>query len=68
MADDKLFEALNKLDQLLKTKALEIEIVICGAYAIKLLGYVQNTFTLDVDSLPTLTVQKMKLCNFSYLA
>lgn len=47
---DSLSAALNELDLLLLQKKLNIEIVICGAYAIQLHGYHRQLFTYDVDS------------------
>lgn len=46
-----LTKALDLLDHELKKKRLKIEIVICGAYAIHLLGYNRGEHTLDIDSL-----------------
>jgi hypothetical protein len=36
--DDRLGSALNQLDEELTRRSLNIEIVICGAYALHLLG------------------------------
>lgn len=46
-----LTRALDLLDFELQKKRLKIEIVICGAYAIHLLGYNRSEHTLDIDSL-----------------
>ena len=52
--------ALNQLDQELTKRNLNIEIVICGAYAIHLLGYSRFEHTLDVDSITALRSQEAK--------
>lgn len=49
--EDLLAKALDLLNLELKKKRLKIEIVICGAYAIHLLGYKRSEHTLDIDSL-----------------
>ena len=57
MSKDTLSEALDHLDhldhldKLLIKKSLQIEIVICGAYAIQLYGILRGFHTQDVDSL-----------------
>ena len=47
---DILTAALTNLDKELTKRNLHIEIVICGAYALRLLGYLRSEHTLDVDS------------------
>jgi hypothetical protein len=47
---DILGEALNELNALLKKNHLKIEIIICGAYALEMLGLSPDRKTLDVDS------------------
>lgn len=51
---DILAIALTKLDEELTNKNLNIEIVICGAYALHLFGYSRSEHTLDVDSITKL--------------
>jgi hypothetical protein len=51
MTTNKLTDALNLLDKKLGARRLELEIIICGAYAIQLIGIVRSEHTLDVDSL-----------------
>jgi hypothetical protein len=58
--DDILGVALNLLDQELTKRSLKIEIVICGAYAIHLLGYLRSEYTLDVDSVTELNSSEVK--------
>jgi hypothetical protein len=53
--DDILGSALGHLDDELTKRNLIIKIVICGAYAIHLLGYSRAEYTLDVDSITELT-------------
>ncbi|MBK9324458.1 MAG: hypothetical protein IPM97_16165 [Bdellovibrionaceae bacterium] len=48
--NDKLSVALNQLDEELTKRQLNLEIVICGAYALQLSGYSRLEHTLDVDS------------------
>lgn len=52
--DDILGTALNQLDEALTAKKLNIEIVICGAYALHLFGYQRTEHTLDIDSISEL--------------
>lgn len=52
--------ALTQLDQELTQRNLKIEIVICGAYAIHLLGYTRSEHTLDVDSITELNSNEVK--------
>jgi Nucleotidyltransferase of unknown function (DUF6036) len=49
--NDILAVALTKLDEELTNKNLNVEIVICGAYALHLFGYSRSDHTLDVDSI-----------------
>lgn len=58
--DDTLGAALTLLDQELKKRNLTVEIVICGAYAIHLLGYTRWEHTLDVDSITKLVPAEIK--------
>ncbi|HEY8270844.1 MAG TPA: hypothetical protein VIG33_08125 [Pseudobdellovibrionaceae bacterium] len=53
--DDILGIALTQLDEELTRRSLNMEIVICGAYALHLLGYSRSEHTLDVDSITTLS-------------
>ncbi len=46
--NDVLSLALTQLDEELGKRSLNIEIVICGAYALHLLGYSRSEHTLDV--------------------
>ena len=55
MNDDTLTHALDQLDLLLQRESLQIEIVICGAYAIKLHGFDRGIFTQDIHSITSLT-------------
>lgn len=48
---ERLFEALNLLDQELAKENLEASVVICGAFAIHLQGLVRIEQTQDIDSL-----------------
>lgn len=52
--------ALTQLDQELTQRNLKTEIVICGAYAIHLLGYTRSEHTLDVDSITELNSNEIK--------
>ena len=52
--------ALTQLDQELTRRNLAMEIVICGAYAIHLLGYSRSEHTLDVDSITELQSNEVK--------
>ncbi len=58
--NDILAIALTKLDEELKNKNLNIEIVICGAYALHLFGYSRSEHTLDVDSITQLHSNEIK--------
>ncbi len=58
--DDILSAALAQLDQELAKRKLTIHIVICGAYAIHLLGYSRAEYTLDVDSITELNSNEVK--------
>ncbi|MFN8943090.1 MAG: DUF6036 family nucleotidyltransferase [Pseudobdellovibrionaceae bacterium] len=49
--NDILDRALAQLDDELTQRNLNLEIVICGAYALHLLGYSRSEHTLDVDSI-----------------
>ena len=49
--NDILATALTELDVELTNRNLNIEIVICGAYALHLFGYSRSEHTLDVDSI-----------------
>lgn len=49
-----LDQALDELDLQLTQKALKLQIVICGAYAIQLHGFSRHLHTLDVDSIAEL--------------
>lgn len=53
--DDILDIALTQLDQELTKRGLTVELVICGAYALHLHGYLRSEYTLDVDSIIKLT-------------
>lgn len=53
--NDVLSLALTQLDEELGKRSLNIEIVICGAYALHLLGYSRSEHTLDVDSITTIS-------------
>lgn len=59
--NDILDIALTQLDQELTQRNLKMEIVICGAYAIHLLGYSRSEHTLDVDSITELNSDEVKL-------
>ncbi len=56
--NDVLDKALAQLDQELTKRNLSIEIVVCGAYALYMLGYSRAEHTLDVDSLTPLRSQE----------
>jgi Nucleotidyltransferase of unknown function (DUF6036) len=58
--NDILAEALTQLDVELTSKNLNIEIVICGAYALHLFGYARSEHTLDVDSITQLHSKEIK--------
>jgi hypothetical protein len=58
--DDILSTALAQLDNELTKRNLSIDIVICGAYAIHLLGYSRAEYTLDVDSVTELNSAEAK--------
>jgi hypothetical protein len=58
--DDILDAALAQLDQELTKRNLSMEIVIYGAYAIRLLGYSRVEHTLDVDSITELVSSEVK--------
>lgn len=58
--NDVLDIALAQLDQELTKRNLNIEIVICGAYAIHLLGYSRAEHTLDVDSISELASSEVR--------
>lgn len=51
MLHNPLKEALDELDSALSLKKLSLEIVICGAFAIQLLGFNRGLQTLDVDTI-----------------
>lgn len=53
--EDLLDKALDLLDNKLMEKRLHVEIVICGAYAIHLLGIARSEHTLVIDSLIEVT-------------
>lgn len=53
--DDILGIALTHLDEELTRRSLTIEIVICGAYALHLHGYLRSEHTLDIDSITALS-------------
>ncbi len=59
MKNNPLKKALDELDSLLSIKKLDLEIIICGAYAIQLLGFERGTHTLDVDTLNKITNPKV---------
>jgi len=50
MANEELLQALTDLDQLLAKKHLTLNIFICGAFAIQLLGFERIEPTKDADS------------------
>ena len=52
--NDLLASALTQLDEELTKRNLNIQIVICGAYALHLFGYSRTEHTLDVDSITQL--------------
>ena len=54
MNNDILDQALDELDLQLTERSLNLQIVICGAYAIQLHGFARNLHTLDVDSITEL--------------
>ena len=58
--NDILATALTQLDQELTKRNLNIEIVICGAYALHLFGYSRSEHTLDVDSITKLHSNEVK--------
>ncbi len=58
--DDILGIALTQLDEELTKRSLTIEVVICGAYALQLLGYSRTEHTLDVDSITKLSSGEIK--------
>lgn len=58
--NDKLSTALFELDQELTKRQLRLEIVICGAYALHLSGYLRVEHTLDVDSITELRSVEVK--------
>jgi DNA primase large subunit len=58
--NDILEVALARLDEELTQKNLTIEIVICGAYAIHLFGYLRAEHTLDIDSVTQLHSKEIK--------
>lgn len=55
----KLDQALDLLDKKLDQKSLELEIIICGAYAIQLIGIQRSEYTLDVDTLKKIQSPKV---------
>lgn len=59
MKKDKLFLALDELDRRLNAESLEIEIFICGAFAIQLHGYSRALHTLDVDTLKEISSEEV---------
>ena len=58
--NDILATALTQLDEELTKRKLNIEIVICGAYALHLFGYSRSEHTLDVDSITKLHSTEIK--------
>ena len=50
MNNNLLHKALDELDSALAKKKLELDILICGAFAIQILGFKRGTYTLDVDT------------------
>ncbi len=58
--NDILATALAELDKELTNRDLNIEIVICGAYALHLFGYSPTDYTLDVDSITKLQSSETK--------
>lgn len=58
--NDILATALTQLDEELTKRNLNIEIVICGAYALHLFGYTRSEHTLDVDSITKLQSNEIK--------
>ncbi len=58
--NDILAVALTKLDEELTNKKLNIEIVICGAYALHLFGYSRSEHTLGIDSITQLHSGEIK--------
>lgn len=58
--NDILATALAELDKELTNRDLNIEIVICGAYALHLFGYSRTDYTLDVDSITKLQSSETK--------
>ncbi len=58
--NDLLKNALTQLDQELTKRDLDTNIVICGAYAIYLLGYSRSEHTLDIDSIIELSSSEVK--------
>lgn len=59
MTDEKLTLALDELDKILCQRSLQIEIVICGAYAIHLHGISRALHTHDVDSLKKINTPEL---------
>jgi len=57
--NDILSEALDELDRELTSRSLELEVVICGAYALRLIGYDRVEHTLDIDSMSPLSTQEI---------
>ena len=58
--NDILATALTQLDEELTKRNLNIDIVICGAYALHLFGYSRSEHTLDVDSITKLPSNEIK--------
>lgn len=58
--NDILAVALRQLDDELTNKNLNIEIVICGAYALHLFGYTRSEYTVDVDSITQLQLSEVR--------
>ena len=58
--NDILAIALTQLDDELTKRNINIEIVICGAYALHLFGYSRSEHTLDVDSIAKIQSNEIK--------
>lgn len=50
MNNNPLSKALDELDAVLAEHKLTLDLLICGAFAIQILGYDRNLHTLDVDT------------------
>ncbi len=55
IANKKLLKALTELDKLLAKKQIALNIFICGAFAIELLGFERVEPTIDADSATPIT-------------